>query len=305
VSAPRGLTVETPAKLNLGLRVLGRRPDGYHEIETIMQTVSIYDRLTFEEIPGSSEIVLVVDDPALAEEDNLVIQAARLLRERAGLDRGIWIKLEKTIPTAAGLGGASSDAAATLLALDRLWRIGFAEWTLADLALMLGSDVPFFLRGGTARATGRGERLEPLPPVIGRWFVVVVPRLLFPVPHKTATLYRALDTWDHYRSQEVRLDLADIDATWNPFGRMSYSPFNTFSSPLHRMRPELRYVLAAFEAAGARSVALSGAGPAHYTVTRDAATAERLAELIGRRLAGQAEVFACEPVAGPPRIQET
>lgn len=299
----RRLAVLAPAKLNLGLAVVGPRGDGFHDVVTIMQTVSIYDRLAFETCPGDDSLILQVSDPELDDDGNLALRAARLLREATGTRIGSRISLDKGIPCAAGLGGASSDAAATLLGLDRLWGTNVGRHRLAELALTLGSDVPFFLTGGTVLATGRGERLEPVPQLAGVWFVVVVPKLLFPIPRKTATLYAALGPHDYSEGLLVRSLPRTFRSWFLPRPSMSYNPFpNAFLRPLHRMRPELRDVVGSLEAAAAPFICLSGAGPAHYTGTIEQGSAERLAALVRRRLAGRAEVFVCAPLSGPPRI---
>ncbi len=152
---------QAPAKLNLYLRVLGRRPDGYHELETVFERIDLSDTLTFE--PAASEITLTCSTPALScGEDNLVLQAARLLQEAAQTPRGARIHLTKRIPIAAGLGGGSSDAAAALVALNQLWDLGLSLTALQPLAARLGSDVPFFLlESAFAVGRGRGERCEP------------------------------------------------------------------------------------------------------------------------------------------------
>ena len=158
----QSLVVHSPAKLHLFLEVLGKRPDGYHEVRTVMQTVDLADELELEE---ATAISLTVEPPGAAPtEDNLVLRAARLLQQAAGSSGGASITLRKGIPIAAGLGGGSSDAAVTLLALSSLWGIGMSPDELMELGATLGSDVPFFLQGnGCTLATGRGERIVPLP----------------------------------------------------------------------------------------------------------------------------------------------
>lgn len=149
------------AKINLGLEVLGLRPDGYHELRTVYQSLSLCDLL---EIHSAKDLSLTVSGEAVPSgEDNLVMKAARALQRHAGCSKGARIALTKRIPTQAGLGGGSSDAAATLLALTRLWRLGFSAADLLPIASPLGSDVPFFLLGGTALGIGRGEEVFPLP----------------------------------------------------------------------------------------------------------------------------------------------
>ena len=153
--------LRTPAKVNLALEILGKREDGYHEISTVLQAIDLFDRLTVED---AADLSLATTDPALPVDDgNLVVRAARALGAAAGVRRGARIALDKRIPVAAGLGGGSSDAAATLVALNRLWGLRWSAGRLGELAVGLGMDVPFFLGRGRALATGRGERLEPLP----------------------------------------------------------------------------------------------------------------------------------------------
>ena len=138
------ILLRAPAKLNLYLRVIGKRPDGYHEIETLFERIDLADELTLEAHPD--QLLLTCDDPTLScGEDNLVLNAARLLRQVSGTMQGARIHLIKRIPIAAGLGGGSSDAAATLVGLNQLWGLGLEPGRLQELGASLGSDVPFFL----------------------------------------------------------------------------------------------------------------------------------------------------------------
>ena len=172
------------AKINLTLEILGKRADGYHEVRTVMQTVGLADRL---EVTAAADLSFTCSDPALATPDNLVYRAARLLQAEYAVRTGAALRLEKRIPVAAGLGGGSSDAAATIVALNRLWNLQLSLTEQRRLAAALGSDVPFFLTGGTALATGRGERITPLPPLPQYWVVLVLlPRVL-----STAAVYQA------------------------------------------------------------------------------------------------------------------
>jgi len=148
------------AKVNLALEVLGKRADGYHEIATVLQAVDLFDRIAVE---TADSLSLHTDDPDLpTDEGNLVMRAARLLQKAAGIETGARIRLQKRIPVAAGLGGGSSDAAATLWGLSRLWKLRWPTARLQELAVELGMDVPFFLGAGRAVARGRGEQLAPL-----------------------------------------------------------------------------------------------------------------------------------------------
>ena len=180
------LTFRSHAKINLYLDVLDRRPDGFHNIETIFQTVSLADELTVAEAP--SGVVLTCSRPDLdCGPGNLVCRAAALLLARTGCVRGARIHLEKHIPVAAGLAGGSGNAAATLDALNRLWKLGLTPAQLQAFGLELGSDVPYCLVGGTQGATGRGEQLVPLPPVPQTWCVLAHP----PIQVSTAAVYHS------------------------------------------------------------------------------------------------------------------
>lgn len=167
------LTLAAPAKLNLFLHVLGRRADGYHELQTLFQLIDLSDSLHFT-LLDTTDLELRCNNATLSDNDNLVLHAARALREHSGIRQGARITLKKQIPTGAGLGGGSSDAATTLLALNRLWQLDLDPDTLAGIGQTLGADVPLFVRGRSAWAEGIGERLTTvdLPPA---WFLVITP----------------------------------------------------------------------------------------------------------------------------------
>ena len=176
------------AKVNLTLAVGEKRPDGYHEVVSVMQRVSLHDTLTAEQTREG--ITLTCSDPALPSgEENLAHRAASLFFRETGIAGGAALTLEKRIPSQAGLGGGSSDAASVLLALRKLYAPALPDGALETMAAALGSDVPFFIRGGTQLATGRGEVLSPLPPLTDGWFVIVKPTESFSTP----SMYRRLD----------------------------------------------------------------------------------------------------------------
>lgn len=176
------------AKVNLTLAVGEKRPDGYHEVVSVMQRVSLCDTLTAEQTREG--ITLTCSDPALPSgEENLAHRAASLFFRETGIAGGAALTLEKRIPSQAGLGGGSSDAASALLALRKLYAPALSDTELETMAAALGSDVPFFIRGGTQLATGRGEVLSPLPPLTDGWFVIVKPAESFSTP----AMYRRLD----------------------------------------------------------------------------------------------------------------
>lgn len=176
------------AKVNLTLAVEEKRLDGYHEVVSVMQRVSLCDTLTAEQTREG--ITLTCSDPALPSgKENLTHRAASLFFRETGIAGGAALTLEKRIPSQAGLGGGSSDAASALLALRKLYAPALSDTELETMAAALGSDVPFFIRGGTQLATGRGEVLSPLPPLTDGWFVIVKPTESFSTP----AMYRRLD----------------------------------------------------------------------------------------------------------------
>ena len=163
-----------PAKINRFLHITGRRADGYHELQTVFQFLDHGDRLWFETVPGN-KIELVGGLAGIAPEDDLVVRALRALQLKTGYQAGLHIRLDKQLPAGGGLGGGSSDAATTLVALNFLWQLGLDEDELAEIGLQLGADVPVFVRGRAAWAEGVGERLTPLDALDEPWFLVLDP----------------------------------------------------------------------------------------------------------------------------------
>jgi len=162
-----------PAKLNLFLRVLGRRPDGYHRIQTIFQLVDWCDELVFSH-RGNDQIKLLGDFGELRQADNLIYRAADLLRKTVGVHTGVTISVEKRIPAGGGMGGGSSDAATTLVGLNKLWQLGLSLDELVELGRQIGADIPIFIRGKTAWGEGIGDELSPLDLTL-KWYLVIVP----------------------------------------------------------------------------------------------------------------------------------
>lgn len=169
-----------PAKLNLFLHIVGRRADGYHLLQTVFQFLSLGDELAFT-LRDDGQIQRIGEVPGVAPESDLVVRAARLLRRDAGIARGVDIHVSKRLPMGGGLGGGSSDAATTLVALNQLWGLGYSEDQLVELGLRLGADVPVFVRGQAAWAEGVGEQLTPVE-LPEPWFLVVVPPCQVPTP---------------------------------------------------------------------------------------------------------------------------
>lgn len=284
---PIDITRQAPAKLNLGLEVLGRRDDGYHDLATIFLAVDLCDVVT---LTRSDRLDVRCSDSRLEGEANLVWQALRLLQREIGIASGARVVVQKQIPDAAGLGGASSDAAAALLGARELWQLAIPDNRLAMLAGTLGSDVPFFLLGGCALGRGRGELLEPLPFPTGMWFVIVVPPVH--LPRKTATLYAALRPEDFSPGDRISAQARRLRSG------QALDPAllgNAFCRPLLDLAPALRSLPDAMTRAGAPLVALSGAGPAHYSVVDDPGHAARIAANLRAEMGNGATVFVVAP----------
>jgi len=256
------ISLQAYAKINLTLEVLAKRPDGYHEVASILQAVSLADTLTFE---PNERLDFHCDVPTLQSPDNLVLQAARLLQETSGCKKGSVIHLTKKIPIAAGLGSGATDAAAALVGLNRLWELHLSLERLVELASKLGSDVAFFLHGGTALAKGRGEEITPLPAPPELWLVLLNPAIE-PVPNKTAQLYSRLNP-SHYTSGEHTRKLS---THLNHRGNIEDSfLFNVFEQVAFDFFPALPALRSTLLKAGAGSVHLAGSGPALFVLAPD------------------------------------
>jgi 4-diphosphocytidyl-2-C-methyl-D-erythritol kinase len=266
------VVVWAPAKVNLYLEVLGKRPDGYHEIATLLVAISLYDTLEFTE-DASDQVVLSCDQPSLSTgPDNLVCRAADLLQRRTGCRKGARIQLRKRIPLAAGLAGGSSDAAAALMGLNRLWLLNLGAADLIALAAELGSDVPFFFARPAAWCTGRGEAVKPL--LLGQplWFVVACPAAGL----STAEVYRhtvipaAPQSGEAIR-QAVREGRAEAIAA---------SLHNRLEEAAQRLCPAVADLRRRLQDLGPAGVLMSGSGSSVFALCRDRGEARRLAHQI-------------------------
>lgn len=256
-----------PAKLNLGLAVTGRRTDGYHNLITLMVSLRLEDTVRVE---SARAFALDCDDPSLAGDDNLVLRAARMFQAAMGERRAARITLTKRVPAAAGLGGGSSDAAATLIALDALWSAHAPAETLLGLARSLGADVPFALYGGAMIARGIGDVLMPAPSP-DLWLVLVTPHVA--LPRKTAALYGSLTATDYEDGAPILQQVAVL-RQGKPLDPTLLE--NTFLPPLERIAPVVRTTRARIAAMG-QAAFLTGSGPTLYVVCASAAEAEERA----------------------------
>jgi 4-diphosphocytidyl-2-C-methyl-D-erythritol kinase len=275
------MQTKAPAKINLHLRVLGRRRDGFHEIETLLQTIDIADELHASLAPPDVLELRVHPEGVLATgDDNLVIRAAKTLQRHSGSKAGVRIELHKTIPIGAGLGGGSSNAASALMLLDELWELHVGADVLLELAAELGSDVPFFLFGGFAAATGRGEVIRPLPDLRPFGVVVCVP----PIEVSTAEVYERFSKgpWlTSQRADDTVVTLAVAAAETESF----VPPWREFENDLEPVViegwPEVGRALAALRAMHPLHAAVTGSGAAVFAVFPELETARHAAEELG------------------------
>jgi 4-diphosphocytidyl-2-C-methyl-D-erythritol kinase len=287
----RRLTITARAKANLGLEVLSRRADGYHELVTLLAAVDLADRVTLETTDGgAAPISLSCDAPGVPlGPDNLVWRAADAMRREVGDPPPVRIHLAKTIPVAAGLGGGSADAAAVLAGLDRLWRVGLSAARRQALATGLGMDVPFFLGSGAALGTGRGEQLAPAPALTSLPLVLVNPGF----PLATRDVYGQLRPADFTDGRAVRALAA---ALAEPPRAVAARLVNGLEAGAARLWPGLAAVKGALLDAGALGVVMSGSGPTVVGVAASHAAARRIAEALGSR---PWRVWVTRTVAGP------
>lgn len=275
------MEVPAYAKLNLTFEVLGRRDDGFHDVTTIMQTIDLSDLLRIE---PAAELKVECEYPELAGEQNLVWKAAVELAKAGDIEPAALVTVEKHIPVAMGLGGGSSDAAAALLGLNSLWGLGFSLDELSTIAAGLGSDVSFFLWGGTALARGRGEQITRLPSLPPLAITLVFPDLV--VPNKTAAMYSSL-TLAQFSDGGVTRQLMQILVS-GQFVRESVAGliFNAFSELAARTYPGLMEMCREVANQGGPAMHLCGAGPALFTLPSSEEEHQRIVELLQPHRAG-------------------
>lgn len=260
---------KAPAKINLTLDVLGKRPDGYHEVEMIMTTVDLYDRLTIEGARGGKILIKSSDRYVPDDRRNLVYQAADLLRRRMGIRDGVTFTLDKRIPVAAGLAGGSSDAAAALRGLNRFWKLGLSLDELAEIGAEIGSDVPFCVYGGTAFATGRGERIRHLPAPPNCWVILAKPD----IGVSTADVYGKFDLSRASHPDIVAMEAALQDRDYEGVCRNLGNVLEPVTMEMHR---EVAMLKDGMERFGADAVLMSGSGPTVFGLVSQEARVARI-----------------------------
>jgi len=283
-------TLPSFAKINWVLRVLGRRADGFHEIRTVFQTITLQDRLRFT-ARSDNELRLTSDSTDIPlDESNLILRAARALRERRNVVRGVSIHLEKVIPTEGGLGGGSSNAAVTLLGLAHLWAIRTNMGELTEIGAKLGADVPFFLTGGTALGTGLGASVRPVNEVSARHLLVIKPEAKV----STAEAYKSLAAPALTKAGgDIILSISRADEQFTD----SYpnALHNDFEPVVLRQKPEIERARNALLNAGARGALLAGSGSSVFGIFDNREAQERAFESLMGDKAWR--VFRCATLA--------
>ncbi|TFE01949.1 4-(cytidine 5'-diphospho)-2-C-methyl-D-erythritol kinase [Jeotgalibacillus sp. R-1-5s-1] len=246
--------VKAPAKINLSLDVLHKRPDGFHEVEMVMTTVDLADRIELHEVKGTRIQIVSHDRFVPSDQRNLAYKAAEKLQKKYQVNKGVEITIHKQIPVAAGLAGGSSDAAATLKGLNKLWDLGLSADELAEVGTEIGSDVAFCIYGGTALATGRGEKIEELPAPPKCWVVLAKPS----IGVSTADIYQnlKLDKADHPDTKAMVQAIHDQD-----YDGICQNLGNALESVTLNLYPEVRQIKEQMHRFGADAVLMSGSGP--------------------------------------------
>ncbi|MFD2444315.1 4-(cytidine 5'-diphospho)-2-C-methyl-D-erythritol kinase [Bacillus sp. CGMCC 1.16607] len=255
------LLVKAPAKINLSLDVLNKRPDGYHEVEMIMTTIDLADRIELTLLEKDQIVIHSHNRFVPDDQRNLAFQAASLLKDRFQIKKGVAITIDKTIPVAAGLAGGSSDAAATLRGLNQLWELGLSLDELATIGAEIGSDVSFCVYGGTALARGRGEEITELPAPPTCWVILAKPF----IGVSTADVYRRLDVnnINHPNTKEM------INSIYNgEYQKVCQNMGNVLESVTLNLHPEVAQIKEQMKRFGADAVLMSGSGPTVFGLVR-------------------------------------
>lgn len=260
---------KAPAKINLGLDALYKRDDGYHELKMIMSSVDMADKLVFRELP-QDEIIIETDSSFLpVDKRNHIYQAAQVLKRTFNIDKGVYVNVRKRIPVAAGLAGGSSDAAATLRGLNRLWELGLSLDELAVLAVEVGSDVPYCVRGNTAVVSGRGDVLKPLPAMPQCWVVMVKPRISV----STRTVFGSLS---FNEIEHPNIDAIEAAVVAQDYHEMVKHLGNSLESVTIQKHPIVQQIKDKMIQFGADAALMSGSGPTVFALCEKYSRAQRV-----------------------------
>ena len=284
------ISLKAHAKVNLFLEILGKRDDGYHEIETIMQEISLADNLQFEEIQEGIKLECNNKNIPI-NQDNLVCKAANLILKECGIKKGVLINLEKNIPVGAGLGGGSSDAAATLKALNSLWKVGLNDGELIEFAAKIGSDIPFFINGKTSLCSGRGEVISPVKVRDRMDYLILFPR----VHISTETIYKNLKIDLTKKRKDVSFFLDALK--YSEVVGISKLLFNRLEEVIFATYPDLLQVKSALESFDFCGLSISGSGSAFFGLCNDRHQAEVIKSKV--ESSGMGNVFVATNVITP------
>lgn len=279
---PQGMRLEirSPAKINLTLELLGKRPDGFHELETVMKTVNLCDQIMFSP-RFDSQINLQLDSPSAdsnipTDSRNLVVQALELVRQEAQIDLGMEVLLKKNIPSEAGLGGASGNAAAALLAANKIWNLGWSLDRLSTIGGKIGSDVPFFLTGGTALCRGRGELIEPIDCPAHLFVVIAKP----PVGLSTKRVYSNAKIPPEPKRAQSLCDSIVSGNVWE-IGNVMFNRLQEFASPMCDWIVSLE---SEFCRLGCVAHQLSGSGTSYFGIFPTRQASQKASQCLSNRL---------------------
>ncbi|MBR8698561.1 4-(cytidine 5'-diphospho)-2-C-methyl-D-erythritol kinase [Enterococcus gallinarum] len=260
---------KAPAKINLGLDVLGKRADGYHELEMVMSSVDLADRLIMEELEEDKIIIETNKAFLPIDKRNNVYQAASIVKKRYGINKGILIRITKNIPVAAGLGGGSTDCAAALRGMDRLWQLGLTMPELIDIGMEVGTDVPYCIYGTTAFISGKGEKVTPLRPMPQCWVVLVKPRLSV----STGKIFQEVDL-DQLHHPDIQ-ELSDAILA-EDYQRMIAAMGNSLESITIPKHPVVQQIKERMMKYGSDVALMTGSGPTVFALCQKYSRAQRV-----------------------------
>lgn len=258
----RRIVLKAYAKINWALDVLGKRPDGYHDVEMVMQSVDLWDIVSLSEKDRGISVSCRMDGIPV-DETNMAYRAAALVKERFNIEKGVAIELQKNIPVAAGMAGGSADAAAVLVGLNKMWKLNLDKKDLMVMASVIGSDVPFCIVGGTALARGRGEEITALSPVEGIWLVLVTLEQFI----STAEVYGKLDL--HRVSLKPNIPVMVDSLRRRDFGGIARNMANVLEKVTVELCPQINKVKDDIMKQGAIGCCMSGSGPTVYGLFED------------------------------------
>lgn len=265
-----GIFEKAPAKINLSLDVLGKRDDGYHDVEMVMTTIDLADRIELTPLNQDDIHISIESQYVPSDERNLAYQAALMMKDKYNISSGVHIQIEKSIPVSAGLGGGSSNAAAVLRGLNRLWNLKISTHKLAEIGALIGTDVPFCVYNCTALATGRGEQITLLNKPPSSWVILAKPN----IGVSTKTIFNNLVNLEEIGHPNTTALIQALQA--GDFSNMCLNLHNVLEQTTFNIYPEVKRIKEKMVQAGAVGVTMSGSGPTIYTLVEQESKAKRI-----------------------------